>query len=47
MLWTILVFIISFIFGFAVSYYGIKDDIKAAKNLDELKIKYNVRDADG
>lgn len=43
MLWTILVFIISFIFGFAVSYYGIKDDIKAAKNLDELKIKYNVR----
>lgn len=40
----ILILIIGFIFGFAVSYYGIKDDIKAAKNLDELKIKYNVRD---
>ena len=43
MLWTILVFIISFFIGFGVSYYGIKDDIKAAKNLEELKIKYDVR----
>lgn len=41
------VFVVSFLIGFAVSYYGIKDDIKAAKNLDELKIKYNVRDTDG
>lgn len=40
----ILVFIISFILGFAVEYYGVKDDIKNAKNLEELKIKYNVRD---
>lgn len=44
MLWTILVFIISFLMGFGVSYSGIKDDIKNAKNLEELKIKYNVRD---
>ena len=47
MLWTILVFIISFLFGFGVSYYGIKDDIKQAKNLEELKIKYNLRDENG
>lgn len=40
----ILTFLISFIIGFAVSYYGIKDDIKAAKDLEELKIKYSVRD---
>ena len=39
----IAVFIISFLIGFAVSYYGIKDDIKNAKNLEELKIKYNVK----
>ncbi len=41
---VISVFIISFLIGFGVSYYGIKDDIKKAKNLDELRIKYNVRD---
>lgn len=40
----ILVFIISFILGFAVEYYGAKDDIKNAKNLEELKIKYSVRE---
>ncbi|MFR7634327.1 MAG: hypothetical protein ACLU07_01455 [Lachnospirales bacterium] len=39
----IAVFIISFLIGFGVSYYGIKDDIKNAKNLEELKIKYNVK----
>lgn len=40
----IAVFIISFLIGFGVSYYSIKDDLKVAKNLEELKIKYNVRD---
>lgn len=40
----IAVFIISFILGFAVMYYGIKDDIKKAKDLEELKIKYSVRE---
>ena len=44
MLWTIVVFLISFLFGFAVSYYGIKDDIRKAKDLNELKIKYSVKD---
>lgn len=39
----IAVFIISFLIGFGVSYYGIKDDIKNTKNLEELKIKYNVK----
>ena len=41
---TIALFIISFLLGFGFSYYSIKDDIKKAKNLEELKIKYNVRD---
>ena len=44
MLWTIVVFLISFLFGFAVSYYAIKDDIRKAKDLNELKIKYSVKD---
>ena len=44
MMWIILVFIISFLIGFGFSYYNIKDDIKNAKNMEELKIKYNVRD---
>lgn len=39
----ILFFIIGFIFGAAVEYYGIRDDIKKAQNMDELKIKYGVR----
>ena len=47
MLWTILVFIISFLFGFGVCYYNVKSELKEAKNLEEMKIKYNVRDANG
>lgn len=47
MLWTIVVFLISFLFGFAVSYYGIKDDLRKSKNLKELKIRYGVWDEDG
>ncbi len=40
----IAVFLISFILGFGVEYYGFKDDIKKAKDLEELKIKYDVKD---
>lgn len=39
-LWTILVFTISFLIGFAFCYNGVKDDIKESKSLEELKIKY-------
>ncbi len=38
----ILTFIISFIIGYAVRYYGAREDIKEAKSLEYLKIKYNV-----
>ncbi len=39
----ILVFLISFLLGFGFEYYAVKDDIKKVKDLEELKIRYNVR----
>ena len=40
----ILIFIISFYLGFAYEYYVTKSDIKNAKNLEELKIMYYVKE---
>lgn len=40
----ILIFITGFLIGFAYMYYSAKDDIRKAKNLEHLKIKYSVED---
>jgi len=40
----ILILIIGFIFGVAGEYNAVKDDIRRAKTLDELKNKYKVID---
>lgn len=39
-------FIISFLLGFGYMYYAAKDDIKNAKNLKELKIRYCVEETE-
>lgn len=44
MSFTLLVALISFLVGFSFDFYATKKDIKEAKSLEELKIKYNVEE---
>ena len=44
MSFVLLVALISFLGGFSVSFYATKKDIKEAKSLEELKIRYSVKE---